>query len=159
MKLSVLVKSVTLASSLVLSSLSFAVDVGVNADANDLAISGYDTVAYFTKGSPVKGKGKFSATYKGAIYHFATAENRDLFKSDPEHYAPQYGGYCAMGVALSQKFDVDPKAWRIVDNKLYLNLNKDVQKKWATDIPGHLSESERNWNGIEAVSAKVLSDE
>jgi YHS domain-containing protein len=159
MKLSTLVKSMTLASSLVLSSLSFAADVGMNADANDLAISGYDTVAYFTEGSPVKGKGKYSATHNGAIFHFASAKNRDLFKANPDHYAPQYGGYCAMGVALSKKFDVDPKAWRIVDNKLYLNLNKDVQKKWATDIPGHLAESERNWNGIQAVSADVLSEE
>ena len=159
MEFSTIFKSVALASSIAFSGLSMAADVGVNASENDLAIKGYDAVSYFTKGKPTKGRNKYTTTYKGAIYQFSSASNRDRFKDSPDQYAPQYGGYCAMGVALSQKLDTDPSAWRIVDDKLYLNLNKDVQSKWVTDIPGYLESSERNWNGIEAVSADVLADE
>ena len=159
MKLSKLVQSAVIASSVLLSSLAFAADIGVNASENDLAIHGYDPVSYFTKGKPTKGNTKYTATYKGAIYQFASENNRDKFKRDPDHFAPQFGGFCAMGVALNQKLDVDPSAWYIEDNKLYLNLNKDVQKKWMEDVPGNLHTAYRNWNGIEAVPAEVLADE
>lgn len=159
MKISTVIKSVAFASTLALSAWSNAADVGVNVSDNDLAIQGYDTVAYFTDGKPTKGSSKYTSTYQGAIYHFSTESNRDNFKADPTKFAPQYGGFCAMGVALSKKLDTDPNAWRIVNNKLYLNLNKAVQKKWVTDIPGYIESSERNWNGIESVSAEVLDDE
>lgn len=159
MKLSNLVKSLGLASALVFSSLSFAADVGINANANDIAIHGYDPVSYFTMKKPTMGKGMYSATYKGAIYQFSSEKNRDLFRANPAAYAPQFGGYCAMGVALNQKLDVDPTAWYIKGDKLYLNLNKDVQKKWMEDVPGNLKTAFRNWNGIEAVPANVLADE
>lgn len=159
MKINTALKSLTAAAAIAISSMSFAADVGINANQNDLAIGGYDAVSYFKKGKPSKGKGKYTATHKGAIYHFTSTSNRDLFKASPEKYAPQFGGYCAMGVALNKKLDVDPYAWRIVDNKLYLNLNKDVQKKWASDIDGNLQSAYRNWNGIRTVSAEVLADE
>lgn len=159
MKLSNIAKTITAVSAIALSSISLAADVGINASANDLAIHGYDAVSYFKKGKPTKGKDKYTATYKGAIYQFRSEENRDMFRASPSKYAPQFGGYCAMGVALNQKLDVDPTAWKIVDNKLYLNLNSAVQKKWLTDVPGYLDTAERNWNGIKTVSAEVLADE
>ena len=159
MKLVKLIKSAILASAVVFSGFTFAADVGVNATENDLAIHGYDPVAYFTKGKPTKGNSKYTATHKGAIYQFSSAKNRDNFKQDPEQYAPQFGGFCAMGVAMNRKFDVDPTAWYIEDNKLYLNLNKDVQKKWLEDVPGNLETAFRNWNGIQAVPDQVLADE
>lgn len=159
MKFSKLIKTAVVATTVVFSSLSFAADVGVNASENDLAIHGYDPVAYFTKGKPTKGESKYTATYKGAIFQFASEKNRDMFKKDPEHYAPQFGGFCAMGVALNRKLDVDPTAWYITDNKLYLNLNHDVQKKWMEDVPGNLKTAYRHWDGIKAISDKVLADE
>lgn len=159
MKFNRVLKTLTAASAIAMSSLTFAADIGVNADKNDLAISGYDAVSYFKKGKPSKGSSKYTATHKGAIFHFSSASNRDLFKASPEKYAPQFGGYCAMGVALNKKLDVDPYAWKIVDNKLYLNLNKDVQKKWSSDIDGNLTTAYRNWNGIRTVDAEVLAEE
>ncbi|MBC3767190.1 YHS domain-containing (seleno)protein [Neptunicella marina] len=159
MKLSNLVKSLGLASALVFSSLSFAADIGINANANDVAIHGYDPVSYFTMQKPTMGKSMYSATYKGAIYQFSSEENRDRFRANPAAYAPQFGGFCAMGVALNKKFDVDPTAWYIKGDKLYLNLNKAVQQKWMEDVPGNLKTAYRNWNGIEAVSADELADE
>jgi hypothetical protein len=74
--------------------------------------------------------------------------NRDAFKADPEKYVPQYGGYCAFGVAMGKKFDIDPASWRIVDEKLYFNLNPSVLEKWSADTDGYLKKSEKYWPQI-----------
>ncbi len=152
MRLSSLIKTTFATSALLVSSLSFAANIEVNANANDLALKGYDTVSYFTKGAPTKGSDKFTAAYKGAIYQFSSAKNRDLFKSEPSKYAPQYGGFCAFGVTMNRKFDTDPTAWHIRGDKLYLNLNKDVQKKWATDIPGYIATAQAHWGDIKGLT-------
>ncbi|MDA7746464.1 YHS domain-containing protein [Psychromonas sp.] len=157
MKFSTVIKSALVSTALLASSFSFAANIEVNANDNDLAIQGYDTVAYFTKGAPTKGSDEYTAAYNGAIYQFASAENRDLFKASPSKYAPQYGGFCAMGVALNQKFDTDPTAWHISGDKLYLNLNKDVQKKWLTDVPGFLDTSEGNWTSIKGLTEEQIA--
>ncbi|AAZ25472.1 MULTISPECIES: YHS domain-containing (seleno)protein [Colwellia] len=156
MKLSTLIKSTFATSALLVSSLSFAANIEVNANGNDLAIKGYDTVSYFTKGKPTKGSDKFTAAYNGAIYQFSTADNRDLFQSEPSKYAPQYGGFCAFGVTMNKKFDTDPTAWHIRGDKLYLNLNKDVQKKWVTDIPGYIETAQINWVDIKGLTEEQI---
>ena len=157
MKLSNTLKLASIAGALIISNLSFA--SASNVGANDVAIHGYDPVAYFTKNKAVEGSAKYTATYEGAIYRFSSSKNRDLFKADAEHYAPQFGGYCAMGVVLNKKLDTDPNAFYIADNKLYLNLNKDVQKKWLTDVSGHVKGAERIWNGIEDLPVAVVNAE
>jgi len=159
MKIITLIKSVTVAASLAISSFSFAADIDVNANANDLALHGYDAVSYFTDSKPTMGKHKYTATYKSAIYQFSSEVNRDRFQENPEKYAPQFGGFCAMGVALNKKLDTDPTAWKIVDGKLYLNLNKAVQKKWVTDISGNLETANRVWSGIQGVTIAQLNAE
>ncbi|TYC62457.1 hypothetical protein FMN52_01470 [Marinobacter sp. BW6] len=135
---------------------AFAADIDMNADANDVAISGYDPVAYFSDSEATKGSAEYTATYKNAIYHFSNAENRDLFRADPSAYAPQYGGYCAFGVTVEKKLPTDPEAWKIVDNKLYLNLNKDTQKRWLTDVPGYIQSANEIWPEIRTVEAADL---
>jgi len=157
MKLSQKLKFAFAAATLAASSLTFAADIDMNADANDIAISGYDTVSYFTDSQPTLGSAEFSATYKNTIYQFSSEENRDLFRANPAKFAPQYGGFCAMGVALEQKLPVDPTAWHIRGDKLYLNLNKAVQKKWNSDIPGHIETAEDNWPEIKTKTAAALS--
>jgi YHS domain-containing protein len=156
MKFSTLIKSTFATSALLISSLSFAANIEVNANGNDLAIKGYDTVSYFSKGAPTKGSNKFSSAYNGAIYHFSSADNRDLFKADPSKYAPQYGGFCAFGVTMNKKFDTDPAAWHIREGKLFLNLNKDVQKKWLTDIPGYIETAQINWIDIKGLTKEQI---
>ncbi|HHP0460463.1 TPA: YHS domain-containing (seleno)protein [Vibrio harveyi] len=133
-----------------------AADVGMSVDANDLAIKGYDPVAYFTDNGAVQGKPEYSASYNNAIYHFANAANRDQFKTDPKAYAPQYGGYCAFGVAMGKKFETDPQAWKIEDGKLYLNLDKSVQKRWLEDTQGFIQDANSNWTTIKVVDADKL---
>lgn len=123
------------------------------------ALHGYDPVAYFTVGSPTLGNSDFVAEYDGAKYRFASAENRDQFNADPEKYAPQYGGFCAFGTAMGRKFDGDPTAWRIVDNKLYLNLNKEIQARWLADIPGFVRGADHNWDIIRSIEDAKLADE
>lgn len=135
---------------------TFAADIDVNADVNDIAIQGYDPVSYFTAGKPNQGSSKYTATFKGAIYRFVSAENRDSFRSNPAKFAPEFGGHCAYGVALGKKLDVDPLAWRVVDGKLYLNLNKEVQAQWSQDVKGNLQTANRLWPTIKSVSASEL---
>jgi YHS domain-containing protein len=128
----------------------------INIDSKGLALKGHDPVSYHASAGPKLGKKQFTATHAGATYRFATAANRDTFISNPAKYAPQYGGFCAMGVALQKKLDVDPKAWRVVDGKLYLNVSKEVQKRWLDDVPGNLRQAELNWPRLKDLAPKGL---
>lgn len=129
----------------------------VNTDQQGIALQGFDPVAYFTVGAPTKGSTKFSATFDGARYYFASAENLKTFKADPSAFAPQYGGFCAMGVALHKKLDGDPNVWKIVDGKLYLNVNKDVSVAWQRDIPGNLAKANEEWPQIKNATPASLN--
>jgi YHS domain-containing protein len=104
----------------------------------DTAINGYDTVAYFTVGKPVMGKDTFVLEWMGAKWKFASQENLDRFKANPEKYAPQYGGYCAFGVAQGYLVKVEPDQFTVLDGKLYLNYDADVQAKWRKDPAGYI---------------------
>jgi len=108
------------------------------------AVGGYDSVSYFT-GTPVQGSDQFTTTYKGAVFKFASAANLAAFRADPARYAPQYGGHCAWAAANDYRFAGDPKVWKIVAGKLYLNYNRDVQVKWEKDIPGLVAKGDINW--------------
>ena len=110
-----------------------------------LAIKGYDPVSYFTTGKPTPGLAQFSATYKGAIYRFSSAENRDRFIAMPERFVPQYGGYCAYAISLNKIADIDPDEWAIVNDKLYLNNGFLAQSLWSLDKSGNIVRGDRNW--------------
>ena len=114
------------------------------------AIEGYDPVAYFEEGKPVEGDSDYAHEWMGATWYFASAENRDKFVADPEKYTPQYGGYCAWAVANGYTAEIDPQAWAVVDDKLYLNYSLDVQKQWQQDVPGHITKADANWPDIRA---------
>lgn len=122
--------------------------IAVNVDESRLAIKGYDPVAYFTEAKPVQGSSQFSAQYLGATYFFSSAQHQSMFESDPNKYAPQYGGYCAYGVSKEYKFDIDPEAWAVVDGKLYLNLNEKVQNRWVTNKEELIVEANSIWTQI-----------
>ncbi|HET9134030.1 MAG TPA: YHS domain-containing (seleno)protein [Gemmatimonadales bacterium] len=120
----------------------------VNADKDGLALYGYDVVAYHTLGAPTVGRADITATWEGATWRFATADHRDRFLKDPARYAPQYGGFCAYGVAGDYKVKVEPDAWRIVAGKLYLNYDRRVQERWSRDIAGYIAKAEANWPAL-----------
>lgn len=110
-----------------------------------VALSGYDPVSYFVDGAPRKGDARFAATHNGAEYRFASAANLARFRSNPEAFLPQYGGYCAWAVAGGYTAKSDPLAWKVVGGKLYLNYDQNVQKRWARDVPGNIAKGDRNW--------------
>lgn len=128
----------------------------LNVDAKGVALKGFDPVSYFSASGPVQGQAKFSGQHEGATYWFASAANRDAFKGDPAKYAPAFGGFCAMGVALEKKLDVDPQVWRIVDGKLYLNVHKGAQTRWLDDVKGNLEQAAKNWPRIKDKAPKSL---
>lgn len=113
-----------------------------------IAIRGYDTVAYFTEGKPVEGRDEFTTDWQGATWKFSSQEHLDLFTGDPRKYAPQYGGYCAYGVAQESLVKIEPDQWTIYDDKLYLNYNAKLNKEWKKDIPGYISTADKLFESL-----------
>ncbi len=109
------------------------------------AISGYDPVAYFTEGKPVQGNSAHILKYNGATWKFSSEQNKQIFKSAPQKYTPQYGGYCAYAVSQGSVAATDPDAWTIHNGKLYLNYSTAVRTIWNKDIPGNISKADKNW--------------
>lgn len=119
-------------------------------------LSGYDPVAYFSDGKPIRGSGYHEATYQGMTYVFTSEDHKKQFLDNPEKYLPAYGAYCAYGVARGKKFVADPEVWKIVEGILYLNLDKNVQQKWEKDIPGYIKKADANWPSIKDKAASDL---
>lgn len=115
-----------------------------------VAINGYDPVAYFTDHKPVKGSEKYTASYQGATFRFASAAHRNTFTADPAHFAPQYGGYCAFGTAQGHKAPTEPQAFTVVGDKLYLNYNDSVLNTWREDVAGNIAKANSNWDTVKA---------
>lgn len=112
---------------------------------NGLAIGGYDPVAYYTEQTPVKGSPEFQSVHQGSTFQFTSAAHRDAFMAEPDKYAPQYGGFCAYGLAKGYKAKIDPAAFTVVDGKLYLNYNDTVRGQWLSDISGYVRKADANW--------------
>ncbi len=142
----------------VLAFVSFFAHAGVETatDKNDVILAGHDVVAYFTENKPVLGDARFTAQHDGAVYRFASQGNRDLFRANPEKYEPAYGGYCAFGASLGKKFQIDGKAFEIVEGRLYVNKNLEVYKTWRKDIPGNIVKAEGAWTQIRDRAASEL---
>ncbi len=111
-----------------------------------LGAKGYDVVSYFTTGTPTKGTDRYVADFGGVSWMFSSAENLALFKASPEKYTPQFGGFCSWGVAAGKLFDVDPvNGWKIVDGKLYMNFNADINATFSKDPASFINKANRNW--------------
>jgi hypothetical protein len=109
---------------------------------------GHDVVAYFNAGRPVAGSAQITHVWNGATWRFSTTANRDAFAAAPERFAPAYGGHCSWAAAQGYKAKGDPKNWKIVDGRLFLNYNADVQKTWETNIPSFITSADGNWPGL-----------
>lgn len=115
---------------------------------SSVAVSGYDTVAYFSEGHPTKGSKDFEYKWQDSTWRFANAENLELFKNNPEKYAPQYGGYCAYAVAKNKTASSDPTQFHIKDGKLYLNYNAKIQNKWLAERDTFIVDADQNWPSV-----------
>ena len=114
----------------------------------DTAILGYDPVAYFTDGKPVKGLDALSVEYQGARWKFASQAHLDLFKADPDKYAPRYGGYCAYGVSQDNLVGIEPDKFKIFEGRLYLNYNAEVQARWLMDPAGYIKLADAKFQAL-----------
>jgi hypothetical protein len=117
----------------------------ISVNEGGVAIGGYDTVAYFTESKAMAGSNEFEYTWREAKWHFSKLQHRALFISNPEKYAPQYGAFCALGVSFQSAVAVDPEAWTIVDNKLYLNYTLEFRDKWRMDQEEHIVRANQVW--------------
>lgn len=132
--------------------LAFAVDTA-NFAVGD---QGYDLVSYFTDKKPVKGNGDHVVMQNGINYLFASDEHKKMFQANPEKYLPQFGGWCAMGVALGKKVGGDPLVWKIIDGKLYLNLNERVSQIWTKNLSANIQKANTNWPNIKDIDPSKL---
>ena len=125
-----------------------------------LSISGYDPVAYFTDGKPVQGKSEIEHLWHKLRWRFASSEHREMFAKDPDHYAPQYDGYCAMGVAetggVAHKDTVDPEAWAIVDGKLYLTHLPQGMDDWRQNPAAFIKQADANWTAVKDLTEPTI---
>lgn len=124
-----------------------------------LSISGYDPVAYFTDGKPVPGKAEFEQLWHRLRWRFASEAHREMFAKDPDHYAPQYDGYCAMGASdedVAHKDTVDPNAWAIVDGKLYLVHNEYWLQVWQENVADHIKQANRDWEVVKNLAGPEI---
>lgn len=116
--------------------------------ASQTAMSGYDTVSFFTESKAVNGSPFITAEYQGATYFFASEANKALFSATPEKYTPQFGGFCTFGVSIGKLLPVDISTWQVRDGKLYVNLNHDILKKFNADFAGTVAKATQNWPGL-----------
>jgi YHS domain-containing protein len=118
----------------------------------NLAIDGYDPVAYFKSGKAIKGKKDLSVNHQGVVYYFSSVENKEEFKSNPSRFEPEYGGWCAYAMGeKGEKVNIDPETFKIVNGKLYLFYNKffnNTLKSWNKDETRLKQSADTNWRKI-----------
>lgn len=120
----------------------------VNVDAKGVAVKGYDVVNYFLKNTAVKGSQQYSTQWDGATWYFQNEQNRELFELNPKYYAPEYGGYCAYGVTQNAKADIDPEAFSVYKDHLYLNVNSQVKRYWESNKEMNINTADANWQSL-----------
>ena len=128
----------------------------LNLDETGLLMQGYDPVSYHDAG-PQRGNRNLEASYQGARIHFVSEGNLERFLDDPERYMPAYGGYCAYGVRMGQKFDIDPFSYHVSGGRLYLMLDRSTRLLWAQNREHNIGIADRIWNTIGEVPAEALA--
>lgn len=122
--------------------------LALNLDKNGVGIQGYDPVAFFKQGKPVKGSAEFHSSYKGATYYFASAEDKAAFDGNPAKYEPQFGGFCAYGVSQGHLAPVKIEATQVVNGRLLMQYDIDVKNEFNKDQAGNLAKADKNWSSL-----------
>ena len=120
----------------------------VYSETGKVAVKGADVVAYFTQRRAVSGKAEHAHKWRGATWLFSSATNLAKFKANPQKYAPQYGGYCAYAVSQGYTAKIEPEAWSIVDDKLYLNYSRSVRALWSLNKRQRIRKADSNWPSV-----------
>lgn len=122
--------------------------VSGQADAPGLALKGYDPVAYFTEGRPMLGKEEFEYAWDEARYRFASDKHMSMFRSNPDRYAPQFAGSCAMGMSKGVKVEANPENWLISDGRLFVFAPSDGPARFQADPQSAAVAADRNWEQL-----------
>ncbi len=120
----------------------------INTDRQGVATQGYDPVAFFVEGKPLKGDPRYRLSYRGGIYHFATEDHLEAFRQDPARYEPQFGGYCAWAVSRGYTAPIEIETGQVLDGRLVFNYNREVQRRFNQDAPRNLARADGNWPGL-----------
>ena len=115
------------------------------------AIDGFDPVSYFSDARPERGDPGITANWNGVDWHFTSEQHRDAFVANPEKYAPQYGGFCALGMAHGGDVPTDPEAWTIWKGKLYFNMIDEVRTTWLYNPDKLIERADRKWQAMNNV--------
>ena len=129
-------------------------DYLVNVDEDRVILQGHDPVALFTDSRVVPGDSRHTSTYDGAVYRFSPSANKRKFDADPEQYAPQFGGYCAMSMVMGMLEPGDVSTWSIIDGRLVVQRNEKAKAMWNMDPDGNLKKADANWPRIVAENGK-----
>jgi YHS domain-containing protein len=113
-----------------------------------LVLKGYDPVAYFTDGKPTQGSAEYEMVFDGQRYRFASAQHRDLFKTNPDKYAPQFSGLCAMNLSRGVKRESDPHNWVISNGNLYVYASETGQQNFTKDPSTVAAKANANWKSL-----------
>jgi YHS domain-containing protein len=122
------------------------VNAHVVGEQSSVMLNGHDVVAYFTQGKHAIGNPQFSSTFENVNFHFATSEHKALFDKEPAKYIPQYGGYCANGVAYGIPWGGDADTWRIEGGKLYIFGGKSSKDAFELDTAANLKLAQQYWD-------------
>jgi YHS domain-containing protein len=118
----------------------------LNVDSSGVILKGYDPVAYFVQKKAVKGSPKYKTTYQGATYYFSSAADLAIFKKNPSKYVPQYGGFCANGMANRQASDIDPSVFFVLKGKLYVCASPEAEKEFQSNLQQNTKKADQNWD-------------
>lgn len=110
-----------------------------------LALKGYDPVAYFTEGRPVRGTEKFEYAWDGVRYRFASEQHLSMFRGDPDRYAPQFAGSCAMGMSKGVKVEANPENWLISDGRLFVFYPASGPARFQAAAQTTAAAADNNW--------------
>jgi YHS domain-containing protein len=113
-----------------------------------VALKGYDPVAYFTLSTPTAGTAEYDYVYDGVRYLFANARHRDLFKANPDKYAPQFGGSCAMNMANGVRRESDPTIWVIANDRLYVFAGTGGADRFRKEAETAAPKAAENWKTL-----------
>ena len=130
-----------------------------NLDDKGVIIDGYDPVAFFTDNKPLKGDAQFQYSYEDAIYYFVSREHLDLFKTNPEKYKPQFGGWCAYAVSLGRVAPIDVNTFSIVNERLVIQHNQRAVNGWNKDVQGNLALADKYWPKVSERGGKQIQTE
>jgi YHS domain-containing protein len=118
----------------------------INVDSSGVILKGYDPVAYFVQKKAVKGSPKYKTTYQGATYYFSSAADLAIFKKNPSKYVPEYGGFCANGMANRKASDIDPSVFFVLKGKLYVCASPEAEKEFQSNLQQNTKKADQNWD-------------